>query len=180
MMDKKKKAKKIILIIILLLVLPVIFIFSVTALDIFITRTPELELIDTQYTGKQKRATNVFIIKDKDSYFIGNNDMESYVKYYLPGYDFSMFDTDNYTYIVAVDYQIEKLFYNGKYSRYRNIWGTSDYYYAMIDGKKTNDGNFRIYRMKKMDKLEMHDSDPDYTNENYRKNEVVDFFHGVG
>lgn len=179
MTAEKKKAKKIVLIIILVFVIPVVLMLFVTALDIFITRSPELELIDMQYTGKQKRATNVFIIKDKDSYFVGAESWYD-IKYYLPDYDVSLFDTDNYTYIVAVDYEIEKLSYNGKYSRYRNIWGNSDFYYALIDGRKTNDGNLRIYRMKKMDKLEMHDSDPDYTNENYRKNEVVDFFHGIG
>lgn len=116
-----------------------------------ITHNLKLDLINEfEYNGDYKYAygEKYFFIKDDD--YNCFYDGKEILKSYLPEYELSSLDTDDYTYMISVNRKINSVKYNGRNCKLRTYFLLPDEYEAIIESEETDDAVIRIYRMKKI------------------------------
>jgi len=116
-----------------------------------ITHTIKTELIEEiKYDKSYSYAygEKYFFIKDED--YNGFYDGKTVLKHYLSEFDFSLLDTEGYTYFVCVGGKLNSIKYNGRKCKLRTYFAFPDEYEAIIDSEVLDDGVIRIYRMKKI------------------------------
>lgn len=117
----------------------------------FVTHSLKMELIDEiEYSDSARYSygEKYFFIKDEsyNSFYDG----KAVLKNYLPEYDTSLLDTENFTYMVTVNRKIDSVKYNGRNCKRRTYFLLPDEYEALIESEETGDGIIRIYRTKKI------------------------------
>lgn len=131
------------------LVLIVIGIYLVNAF--VITHELKLKLIDEiEYAESAEHSYGKKYFFVKDEAYNGFYDGKEILKNYLPEYELSLLDTDEYTYMVSVNRKINSVKYNGRNCKLRTYFFLPDEYEAIIDSDEINDGIIRIYRLKKI------------------------------
>lgn len=115
-----------------------------------VTHTVQLELVDEKEAASVSEAidSNYFFTKD-DSYQ-GFYDGVLRLQEYIPDYDISALNIQEYTYVVSFNCKIEEITYSGRVCKRRTILGFPDVYTANVTFDKTSDNVIRIYRMKKI------------------------------
>ena len=117
----------------------------------FVTHNLKVELIDEiEYSDSARYSygEKYFFIKDES--YNGFYDGIAVLKNYLPEYDMSLLDTENFTYMVTVNRKINSVKYNGINCKRRTYFLLPDEYEALIESEETGDGIIRIYRTKKI------------------------------
>lgn len=120
--------------------------------DLFlITHTAKAELIcEAEYDSAYSYSYGEKYFFIKDEAYNGFYDGKAILKYYLPEFDFSLFDTEKYTYFAAVGRNLVSIKYNGRNCKQRICFALPYEYEAMTECEETDDGIIRIYRMKKI------------------------------
>lgn len=134
-------------------IISVVFIVAVILLahTFLITHTIKTELIEEiKYDKPYSYAygEKYFFIKDEG--YNGFYDGKTVLKHYLSEFDFSLLDTEEYTYFVCVGGKLNSIKYNGRKCKLRTYFAFPDEYEAIIDSEVLDDGVIRIYRMKKI------------------------------
>lgn len=146
--------KKNILIIIVALFCIFILILSLLIFKVNIAHTIYPSLIQ-EYTLEQEYCETYgkdgycYFFVQSDEHYCFNGDGVEELKRYVPQYDVSNLDTDNYNYIVAINCEINSLNYSYK-TAYKTTGIGIDTYVADADLIKTHDNTVRIYKMKKI------------------------------
>lgn len=139
--------KKVIFISVILILL----IAGIVLINIFVvTHSVQLELVDEREAVSVSEAidSNYFFIKD-DSYQ-GFYDGVLRLQEYIPDYDVSALNTQEYTYVVSFNCKIEGITYSGRECKRRTLFVFPDVYTAHVTFNNTSDNVVRIYRMKKI------------------------------
>lgn len=129
----------------------ILLIVGIVLINIFaVTHTAHLKMVDKREAVSVSEAidSNYFFIKD-DSYQ-GFYDGVLRLQEYIPDYDISALNTQEYTYVVSVNCKIEEITYSGRACKRRTLFVFPDVYTANVTVDNTSDNMLRIYRMKKI------------------------------
>ncbi len=143
------KKKIIIIVVSLLIILALMLLVFMNRVH---TVTP---VLIKEYTSEQEIYDTYgdngycYFFVQSDKHYCFNGDGVDELKIYAPNFDLSSIDTDKYSYIVAINCEINSLTYSRKTAFHITTFGI-DTYISDADLTKTHDSSVRIYKMKKV------------------------------